>query len=59
MDTAVGEGTRILDPMAAKSLLEAVAAMCKVHRLREILTMTSWVLDYSENPITQQRLSHV
>jgi hypothetical protein len=55
----VGEGTRILDPMAAKSLPEAVVAMCKVHWLREILTMTSWVLDYSENPITQQILSHV
>jgi hypothetical protein len=59
IDTAVGEGTRRMDLKAAKILLEAVATTWKVHRLREILPTTSWVPDYYENPVTQQRSSHV
>jgi hypothetical protein len=37
LDTVVGEGARSLDLKAARILLEVVAAMWKVHRLREIL----------------------
>jgi hypothetical protein len=59
LGTTVGKGGRSLDPLVARSLSEAVAATWKVHRLREILPMTSWVTDYSKNPITQQRSSHV
>jgi hypothetical protein len=52
-------GARILHSVVVRSLPKLVAAMWKVHRLREILPRVSWVLDYNENPITQQRLSHV
>jgi hypothetical protein len=52
-------GARSLHPVAAKIQPEAVAVMWKVDRLWEILPTTSRVHDYSENPITQQRLSHV
>jgi hypothetical protein len=52
LDMAVGEGARSLDLLVARSLLEAVTATWKVHRLREILPMTSWVPSYSENPVT-------
>jgi hypothetical protein len=37
LDTVVGEGARSLNLKAARILLEVVAAMWKVHRLREIL----------------------
>jgi hypothetical protein len=53
LDTTVGEVARSLNLLAARSLLEAVAATWKVHRLREILPTTSWVPSYSENPITK------
>jgi hypothetical protein len=59
LDTTVGEGARSLDQKAARSLSEAVAAMWKVHWLREILLRTSWVPGYSGNHITQQRLTRV
>jgi hypothetical protein len=59
LDTVVGEGARSLDLKATRILSEAEATMWKVHRLREILPTTSWVPSYSENPTTQQRLSHV
>jgi hypothetical protein len=59
LDIAVGEGAISLDLKAARSLSEAMVAMWKVHQLQEILPMTSWVPGYSENPVTQQRSSHV
>jgi hypothetical protein len=59
LDMAVGEGARSLDLLVARSLKEVVAATSKLHRLYEILPMTSLVSSYSENPVTQQRLSHV
>jgi hypothetical protein len=49
----VGEGTRSLDLKADRILPEVVAATWKVHRLREILPTTAWVLGYSKNPVTQ------
>jgi hypothetical protein len=49
LDMAVGEGARSLDRVVATSLPKAVAATCKVHRLRKILPMASWVPGYSEN----------
>jgi hypothetical protein len=39
-DPAVREGARSLDRVAARCLLEAVAATWKVHWLREILPTT-------------------
>jgi hypothetical protein len=59
LDTAVGANGRSLDPKAATSPPEAVAATWEVHRLQEILPTTSRLLGYSEKPITQKRLSHV
>jgi hypothetical protein len=59
LDTTVGEGSRSLDCVADRSLLEAVAVAWKIHWLRDILPIASWVPNYSENPVTQQRLSHV
>jgi hypothetical protein len=59
LDTVVGEGVRSVDLKAARILSKVVATMWKVHRLWEILPTTSWVPGYSENPTTQQRLSHV
>jgi hypothetical protein len=53
LDTAVGEGVRSLDHVAARSLPEVVAAMWKVRRLREILPMASLVPGYSENLVTE------
>jgi hypothetical protein len=50
---------RNLHPVADRSLPEAVAATWKVHRLREILPTASWVPDYSEIPVIQQRLRHI
>jgi hypothetical protein len=52
LDTCVGEDARSLDPKAAKILLEAVVATWEVHRLREILPITSRVSGYSEKPVT-------
>jgi hypothetical protein len=43
LDTTVEEGARSLDLKVARILSEAVAATWKVHRLREILSTTSWV----------------
>jgi hypothetical protein len=53
LDTAMGEGAKSLDRVAAKSLPTVVVATWKVQRLWEILPTTSWVPDYSENPIAQ------
>jgi hypothetical protein len=53
LDTIVGESAKILDLLAAKSLLEVVAVTRKVHWLWKILPMASWVPGYSENPVTQ------
>jgi hypothetical protein len=50
LNTTMGEGARSLDCVVARSLPKALAAMWKVHRLREILPKTSWLLGYSENP---------
>jgi hypothetical protein len=50
---------RSMHPVSARRLPKAVDAMWKVHRLREILPTTSLVSDYSENPVTQTKLSHV
>jgi hypothetical protein len=41
-----------LDMVAASIQLKTVAAMSKFARLREILPMTSQVLDPSEDPVT-------
>jgi hypothetical protein len=41
-----------LDMVAASIQLKTVAAMSKFARLREILPMTSRVLDPSEDPVT-------
>jgi CubicO group peptidase (beta-lactamase class C family) len=43
LDTTVEEGAISLDLKVARILSEAVAATWKVHRLREILSTTSWV----------------
>jgi hypothetical protein len=59
LDTTMGEDARSLDLKAAKILMEAVAATWDVHRLREVLPTTSRVPGYSENPVTQKRLSLV
>jgi hypothetical protein len=59
LDKALGEGVRNLDLKATRILPKAVAATWKVHWLREILPRTSWEPGYSENPVTQQRSSHV
>jgi hypothetical protein len=59
LDMSVGEDARSLDLKVARILLEAVVAMWEVHRLREILPMTSRVPGYSENPVSQKRSSHV
>jgi hypothetical protein len=59
LDTALGEDARSMDLKATKILSEVVAATWEVQRLWEILPMTSRVLGYSENPITQKRSSHV
>jgi hypothetical protein len=58
LDTVVWEGTRSLDLKAVGIQAEVVAATWKVHWLREIHNMISWVPGYSENPVTQQRSSH-
>jgi hypothetical protein len=50
LDTAMGEGARSLD---------LLAATWKVHWLWEILPTASWVTGYSENPVTQQKSNHV
>jgi hypothetical protein len=52
-------GVRSLYPVVARSLPEVVTTTWKVHRQWEILPMISWVHEYSESPVTQQRLSHV
>jgi hypothetical protein len=54
-DTAVGEGARSLDLIAAISLPEAVATMLEVLRRQDILPTAKWVSGYSKNPVTQQR----
>jgi hypothetical protein len=59
LDTTMGEDAKSLDLKAARILMEAVAATWDVHRLREVLPMTSRVSGYSENPVTQKRLSLV
>jgi hypothetical protein len=59
LDTCVGEDARSLDPKASRILLEPVAAMWEVHRLREILPTALRVTGYSEKPVIQKRLSHV
>jgi hypothetical protein len=58
LDTVVRVDARGLDPMAARTLLEVVAATWEVYRLREILSTASWVPGYFEKPITQKKLSH-
>jgi hypothetical protein len=55
----MGEGARSMNLKVARILPEAVVATWKVHRLWEILRTTSWESGYSENPVTQQRSSHV
>jgi hypothetical protein len=40
LDTAAGANARILDPKAARILLEAVAATWEVHQLWEVLLPT-------------------
>jgi hypothetical protein len=55
----MGEGAKSLDLLAARSLSEAVVAMRKVHRMQEILPMTSWLPCYSKNHVTKHRSSHV
>jgi hypothetical protein len=69
-DPSVGEGglqadlnivmradTRSQDPKAARILLEMVAAMWEVHRLREIrLPTAARVPGYSEKPVTQNSI---
>jgi hypothetical protein len=53
LDMAVGEGARSMDLKRAKISSEVMAATWKVHHLQNILIMTSWVSDYSKNPVTQ------
>jgi hypothetical protein len=43
---------RSLHPMVAKIQLQVVVTTWKVDWPWEILPMTSWVHDYSENPVT-------
>jgi hypothetical protein len=59
LDMAVGEYARSLVLKAAEILPKAVTAMWEVHRLWEILSTASRLPGYSENPVTQKRLSHV
>jgi hypothetical protein len=56
LDMAMGEDTRSLDLLAARILLEAVAATWEVHWMRKILPMTSRVSGYSEKPVTQKKI---
>jgi hypothetical protein len=55
---AIGVDASSLDPMVARILQEAVAAMWEVHRLWEILPTASRVPGYSEKLVTQKILSH-
>jgi hypothetical protein len=50
LDMAVGEDARSLDLKAVKILSEVVVATWEVHRWRKILSTTSRVPGYSENP---------
>jgi hypothetical protein len=59
LDMDVGEGARSLHLKVTRIMPELVMATWEVHRPREILRTTSWVPGYSENPVTQQRSSHV
>jgi hypothetical protein len=59
LDTTMGEGARSLDLKVARILPKVVVTTWKVHQLWEILPTTTCVPGYFENPITQQRLSHV
>jgi hypothetical protein len=45
--------------VAARIQLASVVTTWKVDRLQKILPTASRVPDYSENPVIQQRLSHV
>jgi hypothetical protein len=56
LDMAMGEDARSLDLLAARILLEAVAATWEVHWMRKILPMTSRVSGYSEKPVTQKKI---
>jgi hypothetical protein len=59
LDTVVGEDARSLGLKAARIPPDAVAATWDLHRLRGILPTASRVPDYSENPVTQKRSTHV
>jgi hypothetical protein len=60
LDMTVEADASSLDPKAARILSEAVVAMWEVHRLWEILSTTSRVPGYSEQPITQKgQVMHV
>jgi hypothetical protein len=59
LDTAVGEDARSMNLKTIRILLEVVTTTWEVHRLREILPMTSRVSSYSENPIIEKRSRHV
>jgi hypothetical protein len=51
---AIGEDTRSLDLKTTRILPEAAVATWEVHRLREILPITSRVPGYYDNPITKK-----